>query len=303
MKRINLILLLSIILQSCATQKESHKDFSMVEKILLPEKIDEISGLEIQDSLFWGFNDSGGDAKIYAFNPSQPAKIHKTVEISNAKNKDWEDIAIGDSLVFIGDFGNNYGNRKDLRIYYFNKEILSSPAPNASVVADTINFFYPEQKNYNPKPHKHDFDTEAMFYFGGKIHAFTKEWQSAKTHHYTLDILKGKQPAWLVEEYHTGFLVTGADAQLIDEKLHIALVGYTKAGKVYLLKGEAAPDTPEAKFMTHGKFKKYHLGFSGDLGQVEGVKIVDKNKVWVSAERFTLKFYNSPQNITSFLLK
>ncbi|MRI63955.1 hypothetical protein EDM00_08140 [Ornithobacterium rhinotracheale] len=303
MKRINLILLLSIILQSCATQKESHKDFSMVEKILLPEKIDEISGLEIQDSLFWGFNDSGGDAKIYAFNPSQPAKIHKTVEISNAKNKDWEDIAIGDSLVFIGDFGNNYGNRKDLRIYYFNKEILNSPAPNASVVADTINFFYPEQKNYNPKPHKHDFDTEAMFYFGGKIHVFTKEWVSAKTHHYTLDVLKGKQPAWLVEEYNTGFLVTAADAKMIDGKLYITFVGYTKGGKVYLLMGEADPNTPDFKFMTHGKFKKYHLGFAGDMGQVEGVKIVSNKKVWVSAERFKQKIYNSPQNITSFQLK
>ncbi|MGQ1945330.1 hypothetical protein [Ornithobacterium rhinotracheale] len=305
MRKFSLILLALIILQSCASQKDvqTHKDFEMTEKILLPEKIDEISGLEIYNNLFWGINDSGGEAEIYGFNPSPPAEIQKTVAISNAKNKDWEEIAMSDSLVFVGEFGNNYGNRKDLKIFYFDKNLLNNPESNFSVTADTINFFYPEQKDYNPLPHKHDFDTEAMFYFGGKIHVFTKEWQSAKTHHYTLDVLKGKQPAWLVEEYNTGFLITSADAKLIDGKLHMAFVGYTRSGKVYLLMGEADPNTPDFKFMTHGKFKKYHLGFSGNLGQVEGVKIVSDKKVWVSAERFKQKIYNSPQNITSFQLK
>lgn len=304
MKKFNLFLLILIILQSCATQKDikRQKDFEMTQKILLPAKIDEISGLEIYNNLFWGINDSGGKAEIYGFSPTKPVEIIKTVEISNAKNKDWEEIAMSDSLVFVADFGNNYGNRKDLKIFYFDKKLLNNDEPHVGVVADTINFFYPEQKNYNPPPHKHDFDTEAMFHFGGKIHVFTKEWKSTKTHHYTLDVLKGKQPAWLVEEYNTGFLITGADVKLINGKLWIALVGYTKGGKVYLLMGETDPNTPDFKFLTHANLKKYHLGFSGDLGQVEGVKIISPKQIWMSAERFKMKIYNAPQNITKVQL-
>lgn len=54
MRKFSLILLVLIILQSCASQKDvqTHKDFEMTEKILLPEKIDEISGLEIYNNLF-----------------------------------------------------------------------------------------------------------------------------------------------------------------------------------------------------------------------------------------------------------
>ena len=312
MKNLLYIFLSSFLLSSCFNSTEAAKEqqykkasneFTVKEKLSLPDKLDEISGLEKYGNTFLGFNDSGGKPEIYQFSNTNPSNIVKTIKIKNATNVDWEETTMSDSLIFVGDFGNNRGNRKDLKIYYFPKKVLDSNKDLVEVEADTITFFYPEQEDYTPKSHKHDFDLEAMFYYEGKLHLFTKQWKSLKTSHYTLDIIKGKQPAWLVEEFKTNFLITGADAKLINNKLNIAFVGYTKKGNVYLLKGTASPDTPQSKWLTEGEFTRYKIGFAGNVGQVEGVSIISGNEICYSAERFKRMTFNYPQNVTCIEFK
>ena len=313
MKNLLYIFLSSFLLSSCfsvgdiAKEKQytekSKKEITIKERLSLPNKLDEISGLEKYGDTFLGFNDSGGEPEIYQFTNKNPSEIIKTIRITNAKNVDWEEIAMSDSLIFVGDFGNNRGNRKDLKIYYFPKNVLESSKDLVEVKADTISFFYPEQQDYTSKVHKHDFDLEAMFYYGGKIHLFTKQWKSLKTNHYTLDIVKGKQPAWLVEEFKTDFLVTGADAKLINNELNIAFVGYTKKGSVYLLKGKVSPETSQNRWLTNGDFTRYRIGFAGNVGQVEGVSIISENEICYSAERYKYKIFDYPQNVTCLEIK
>ncbi|MBV7440619.1 hypothetical protein KRX57_04235 [Weeksellaceae bacterium TAE3-ERU29] len=283
--------------------KKSTKNFTIKERLSLPDKLEEISGLEKYGNTFLGFNDSGGAPEVYQFTNSNPSEIIKTIKIKNAKNTDWEEIAMSDSLIFVGDFGNNRGNRKDLKIYYFPKKVLENNKDFVEAEADTITFFYPEQEDYTLKTHKHNFDLEAMFYYGGKLHLFTKQWKSLKTSHYTVDIIKGKQPAWLVEEFTTDFLITGADAKLINNELNVAFVGYTKRGTVYLLKGVVSPDIPQSKWLTDGEFTRYKIGFAGDVGQVEGVTIISENEICYSAERFKRMTFNYPQNVTCIEFK
>lgn len=303
MKKIILTLINILVLISCKTvytEKANIPKEVVLQKTKwnLPDLLKESSGIAQDEEYFYTLNDSGGEAAVYLLNKKTPKTILKTIKLTNAKNKDWEDIALNDSLVFIGDFGNNSGTRKDLKIYYFPKNKIKKPEKIIKVEADTLSFFYPEQKEYTKNNHNHDYDLEAMFYYGGKIHLFTKQWKTLGTAHYTLDIIKGKQPAWLVETLKTNFLITAADIKPMKDKLLLAFVGYTKNGQAFLLKGEAPVNIPKNQWLTKGSFKQYKLGFVGNKGQIEGVTILSENQVCTSAESYKNKIFYAPQNIT-----
>jgi hypothetical protein len=71
----------------------------------LPTSLKEISAIEISSAsdLFWVIEDSGNDTKLFGLNLN--GKIDKTLEVTNAQNIDWEDLAMdskGD--IYIGNF-------------------------------------------------------------------------------------------------------------------------------------------------------------------------------------------------------
>lgn len=304
LKNLNLIFLI-IFLSSCQPafllkkQSKSLSEFSY-NSWILPEKIDEISGLEYVDDGFYGFNDSGGEPEIYKFITSDTAEIIQTIRLSNAKNIDWEEMAMSEEYIFVGDFGNNRGNRDDLKVYYFQKNKLNQN-PDQEVMVDSMGFFYPEQDTFDVQAHNHDFDMEAMVYFHDKLHLFTKSWNSMRTKHYTLDIVHGKQPAWLVEEYDLNFIITGADLFKLNEKYsRLGLVGYTKHGEVYMLLTDIQPDNT---FWFNQPKTIIYLGLAGDVGQVEGISILSKNEVCFSAEAITMEGKSKEQNLTCISLK
>lgn len=306
MKQLNIIsfIFLIISLSSCQPAfllKEQTRNLSDFEynTWILPEKIDEISGLEFVGDGFYGFNDSGGEAEIYQIELKDQAKITKTIRLSNAKNKDWEEMAMSEEYIFVGDFGNNRGKRDDLKIYYFPKNQLNQSAEQ-EVLVDSVDFFYPEQETFEVQAHNHDFDMEAMLFFDDKLHLFTKSWNSLKTKHYTLDVIRGKQPAWLVEEYDLDFMITGADILKLNHQYsRLGLVGYTKYGDVYLLLTDFKND---AKHWFQNPKTIIKLGFAGDVGQVEGISLLSKDEVCFSAEAITMEGKSKKQNITCISL-
>ena len=75
----------------------------------------ETSGLEVYGENLITHNDSGGEASLYYL--SKKGEIKYKRKISSAKNKDWEDITRDDKYIYIADMGNNFNNRKDLKIY------------------------------------------------------------------------------------------------------------------------------------------------------------------------------------------
>ena len=90
----------------------------------LPKSVQETSGLIFFDKQLWTINDSGNKPEIYQLDTSNGNVVRKIV-ISNSVNKDWESITQDEENVYIGDFGNNSGNRKDLCILKIPKsEIL-----------------------------------------------------------------------------------------------------------------------------------------------------------------------------------
>ena len=85
-------------------------------KYLLPDEVDENSGLAYLNGKLWTINDSGGLPVLYALDTTN-GQIVQRIAIANAVNIDWESLADDDQYIYIGDFGNNSGNRDDLSIY------------------------------------------------------------------------------------------------------------------------------------------------------------------------------------------
>jgi hypothetical protein len=85
------------------------------------------------------------------------------------------------------------------------------------------------------------------------------------------------QAAEKIETYKTKFLVT--DAAYFEEKLY--LIGHTKTASVYL---QVFNQSENETFFTK-KPKKYYLGSTFSLGQIEGIAI-NRDGVFISGEVF-----------------
>ena len=86
-----------------------------IEKVVeLPAEIRETSGLEYFEGNFLTHNDREGKPILYLF--SEAGELLKKYLILNVKNKDWEDLTKDENLIYISDTGNNFGNRKKLKI-------------------------------------------------------------------------------------------------------------------------------------------------------------------------------------------
>lgn len=255
----------------------------------LNDKIQETSGLNILNEKLYTFNDGGNAAELFELDKTT-GEIIRTFK-TNLINTDWEALTSDGENFYIGDFGNNSGNRKDLLIYKVPYENLNNvnihkfPASERAMDGVSIKFYYPEQKDFTAKNLDTDFDAEAMIYLNGNIHFFTKEWSSKSTAHYSINPeISEQQEAKKIESYKTNFIVT--DASYFDKKLY--LIGYTKKTEVFLdIFNEAGPG-----IFFKEKPKHYYLGSTLSLGQIEGIA-VDHTGIYISGETF-----NSPLGST-----
>ncbi len=257
-------------------------------KIELEALLEENSGIEYIDGFIYTFNDSGGEAEIYKVDP-KTGKIVQTIRLKKVKNIDWEDIAFDGKYLYIGDFGNNLGERDQKYIYQFN---LSKVKPDEEFVelnSKRFTFVIDEELSEGKmEPHTTNFDVEAMVYYNDQLHIFTKEWSNAKTSHYTLETFYAYQPARKVESFNTQSFITSAD--IIDNTL--VMTGYTRDGVVYLWKFE---DFKDGKFF-NGTKKQYALGLSPAIGQIEGIAI-DEDKIYISGEKYSNLGFESSQKL------
>jgi len=166
----------------------------------LPKVLKEVSGVESarNSNLIWMLNDGGNKSKIYAL--SKKGKIKREVYIKN-KNHDWEDLTSDEKgNIYIGDFGNNFSKRKNLKIIKIDNKYLKKKSAEAT----EIEFKYENQQNFPPKKKGLYFDAEAFFYFKNYIYIFTKSRvhnKYGKTFLYKLPAIKGKHIAKLIGEF------------------------------------------------------------------------------------------------------
>lgn len=167
MKKLSLFLV-SVVLLAC--QQQSGSDLK--ELYSLPKKLKEVSGIAYfpDTDILYTLEDSGNKNAVYAINSK--GELEKTITVSNAKNVDWEDITKDKSgNIYIGDFGNNDNERKDLCIYKVAKNQLKNDVAKAEY---KVSFSYPEQTEFPPRKKEMFYDVEGFFERGGYFYLFTK---------------------------------------------------------------------------------------------------------------------------------
>lgn len=88
----------------------------------LPTDVGESSGVAFDpraEGVFWTHGDSGADPVIFAF--AADGRAAGRVVVTGARNRDWEDVAVGPcqggECVYLGDIGNNTSRKRDITLY------------------------------------------------------------------------------------------------------------------------------------------------------------------------------------------
>ena len=241
---------------------------------ILPNFIDESSGLIYWNSRLWTHNDDT-DINIYSINPDDLSDITAHT-ITGTKNTDWEEISQDSTYIYIGDIGNNRGNRTDLKILRVEKTSLLIGMP----AIDTIGFRYSLQNELNASGvNNHDFDCEAFIVGNDSIYLFTKEWLSNKTSIYALPKTPGDHIAKFRDSYDTKGLITGS-TYLKKERI-VVLTGYTSLLQPFLiLLYDFAGDDYYG-----GNKRKVQLNLP--FHQVEAIAAIDPLTYYITNEKIT----------------
>lgn len=228
----------------------------------LPVPIIESSGVETDavSGAIWTHNDSGGMSEIYSIDTL--GNLLRTLFLSGITNIDFEDITkdvIGN--IYIGDIGNNTGNRMSLQIYK-----ISSPS---GILNDTI---IPQQITYAYTTDSlQRLDCEAFFHLNQLLHLFTKIQNTGEyTKLFTLPDSAGTYLTTLVDSFYFSSPITAAD--ISPDGNTVALLSY---GKIYLLRA----------FSGNTFFNGTIDSLAIPLSQTEALAFIDNTSIYITDEK------------------
>ena len=262
------------------------------EKYALNATVSESSGVIYYNGKIITHNDSGNANELYEMDPSGPT-ITRTVTISNATNVDWEDITQDADYIYIGDIGNNNGDRTDLKIYKISKTDYDA---SNSVTAEIINFSYANQSDFTSNPQATPWDAETLISIdANNLLLVSKNWVTFEAQTYvvpkTPDTYSlSPQTSTLPDPSGNYDLITGGTYNPITGKVY--LVGYTSnTGTfnalrpfIYECSGFSGTD------IFSGTNTQYDIS-GASLGnfsyeQTEGITYVDADTYYVTSETF-----------------
>jgi hypothetical protein len=238
----------------------------------LPQQARESSGLTFFNGRLITHNDSGNPPLLFEIDTLTAAILRS---VSLPSNVDWEDITSDNNHLYVGDFGNNLGNRTNLVVYRIS-EAQYMDSGNSIGQPDAIQFTYPEQTTFPGAPFQTAFDAEALFAYGQHLYIITKNWTASQSYLYQLPKNPGQYAATIRDTLVTPGLVTGADADSLNNVLYITLNTPTTAKLMVVTNLQqwlagAAPIT-----------QLYDLNTTGSI-QVEAV-VVKNGKTFFSSE-------------------
>lgn len=240
---------------------------------IIPSTLIEISGIiPTESNLLIAHNDGGDNPNLYLLDPKD-CNILDTVKVTNFKNKDWEAITQTDKFIFVGNFGNNKGNRKDLEIIKIEKDGLFE---KDAVEGTAISFSYEDQINFE-KGDDHNFDCEAMIAIDNSLFLFSKNRKDHKTNVYQLNTTDTDQIATKIDSFDTKALVTDAYHDKVNDRLLLLCYNYSSGlfeSSIWIF----------TDIMNGIKFKNAHqLPLSRDL-QFESISMLDPTYIHIANE-------------------
>jgi hypothetical protein len=269
--------------------KYNQANIAPLASLKLDGTLSETSGLILWNNLLWTHNDNN-DTNLYSLDTIY-GNIVQSYPLSSIKNTDWEEISQDEDYIYIGDFGNNSGNRDDLKIFMASKNSIL----HNSAVFDSICFSYSNQTDFTPDDYNTDFDCEAFIVSDDSIYLFTKQWASKETSVYSLPKNPGIYIAKLRSTFDVKGLITGA--VFLKEKKIVVLSGYSRRLDpfIYLLYDFRGTDFFGGNKRKIEVLLPYH--------QIEGITTADGIKYYVTNEHFSLELLlNIPQKIHVFNL-
>ena len=241
----------------------------------LDDRIKESSGLTHFDNTLITHNDSGGESRLFQINSNNGNAI-RSININGANNIDWEDIAKDDTYFYIGDFGNNSGNRIDLGIY---KIALSDLSNNSQVdiSSESISFKYANQNTFLPSLYMTNFDAEGLIAYNEKLYVFTKNWLNNKTDIYEIPKSTGDFEVLKIDSIDVQGLITAADYNSVRNS--IVLIGYDSESP-FLIEMKDINDNQFSESLINRYKLIIPRGYSS---QIEGVSFFNEN-IYISSE-------------------
>ena len=281
MRYVFAFLLSTLLCYSCLVTKSS---VEISDSTITPQEIQpnlsnvlrETSGLIAWDGGLWTINDGGSAPAIFKMNATD-GSIQDSIHLTGVTNQDWESITHDEDYIYVGEFGNNKGLRKNLLIYKISKVQVKNKQP---LTIDSIAFHYPEQKSF-PDSYDHNFDAEAFISFGDSLYVFTKNWLNQRCVIYTLPKQPGNYPAYRKSSFDTQGIVTGATTNNKEDVVTLIGYNYDKVTRGF---------SPFA--WTFSNFKGTNI-FSGSARrnnleskrQVESIAWSKKGEYWITAEK------------------
>ena len=230
-----------------------------------PNALNEVSAVETTafSNLIWVIEDSKNDNILFGLN--QSGIIEKQIEITNAKNTDWEDLTTDqEGNVYIGDFGNNKKNRTRYTILKIAKNQLSKD----DCLAEKIIFQLPKQLKQE--------DFEAFFILDNQFYIFNKSGKEKKL--FSVPNIIGEHEAKLVQIFQLGTKkdkITSADISANGKQIVLL-----SKEKIWLLSNYNQTD------FFKGNIESFNLNF---VSQKEGVCFLNEKTLYISDEKTNLK--------------
>ena len=249
-------------------------------KSTLPSLLKESSGLCYTDGNLWSFGDSGNLNAIFKIDTATGA-IVQIVILANQPNVDYEDITADSLYIYVGDTGNNYGDRKDLRVLRIKKSDINSKDFQQNIHADAINFSYADQTDFTSNNNT-NFDCEAITSIGKYLYLFSKNRGDLQTRCYKMPKDTGTYSLTPIATFNSNGKIT--DATYNPTTKELALLGYMnqkKASFIWFFNDYNGDD------FFSGTAKRYTIGDVNKDWQTEGLAYITGKRLMLSCETST----------------
>ncbi len=247
----------------------------------LVDTLSENSGLVWAAGKLYTFNDSGSGTKVYEVTAN--GTIIRTIHIANSTNVDWEAMTSDSTYFYLGDFGNNNGNRTDLCIYRLLKsEVINNTID--TVVAEKMNFSWADQLDFTSAFNANDFDCEAFYATEDSLFLFSKNWVDLKTKCYALpNYWTDTLNATLSSQFDVDGLITDACRDTVNNRTY--LLGYKNNGSNFYTSFIWCLWDHASNFIFSGNKRRIEIGNVLTVSQTEGIILSDNGTAYVSAEK------------------
>jgi hypothetical protein len=255
-------------------------DITIGLKAALPSVLKESSGLCFTGGNLWSFGDSGNLNAIYSIDSATGAVL-QVVIIKNFPNVDYEAMTADSACIYVSDAGNNYGDRRDLKILRIKKADIVKGPNIVSVEADAINFTYADQKDFEPNTNT-NFDCEAIASIGSYLYLFSKDRGDLQTRCYRLAKDTGTYSIAPIATFNSGGKVT--DAAYNPTTNELALLGYMNKDRdsfIWFFNGYTGDN------FFSGSTKRENIGSANVDWQTEGLTYISGNRLLLSCETST----------------